>query len=56
MITDTIGIFQVFNDSFLVSLYTQDWKKSVFIPTPKKGNAKDAQTTAQLHSSHTLVK
>ena len=33
-----------------------DWKRSVFIPFPKKGNAKDAQTTAQLHSSHTLVK
>ena len=34
----------------------QDWKRSVFIPTPKKGNAKNAPTTAQLHSSHTLVK
>ena len=31
-------------------------EKSVFIPIPKKGNRKDAQTTAQLHSSHTLVK
>ena len=30
-------------------------EKSVFIPIPKKGNRKDAQTTAQLHSSHTLV-
>ena len=28
------------------------WKKSVFIPIPKKGNAKNAQTSAQLHSSH----
>ena len=36
--------------------WPQDWKGSVFIPIPKKGNAKDAQTTAQLHSSHTLVK
>ena len=34
----------------------QDWKRSVFIPIPKKGNAKNAQTTAPLHSSHTLVK
>ena len=32
------------------------WKRSVFIPIPKKGNAKDAQTTAQLHSHHMLVK
>ena len=29
----------------------QDWKRSVFIPIPK-----NAQTTTQLHSSHTLVK
>jgi len=34
----------------------QDQKRSVFIPIPKKGNAKNAQTTAQLHSSHMLVK
>ena len=31
--------------------WPQDWKRSVFIPIPKK-----AQTTAHLHSSHTLVK
>ena len=31
--------------------WPQDWKRSVFIPMPK-----NAQTTAQLHSSHTLVK
>ena len=36
--------------------WPQDWKRSVFIPIPKKGNAKEAQTTTQLHSSHTLVK
>ena len=34
--------------------WPQDWKRSVFIPIPKKD--KNAQTTAQLHSSHTLVK
>ena len=33
--------------------WPQDWKRSVFIPIPKKGNAKNAQTTAQLHSSYT---
>ena len=33
-----------------------DWKKSVFIPIPKKGKAKNAQTTAQLHSFYTLEK
>ena len=36
--------------------WPQDWKSSVFIPNPKKGSAKKAQTTAQLHSSHKLVK
>ena len=32
------------------------WKRPVFIPIPKKGNAKNAQTTTQLYSSYTLVK
>ena len=36
--------------------WPQDWERSVFIPIPKKGNPKNAQTTAQLHSSHTLVR
>ena len=36
--------------------WPQDWKRSVFIPIPKKGNAKNAQTTTQLNSSHTLAK
>ena len=31
--------------------WSQDWKRSVFIPIPK-----NAPTTAQLHSSHMQVK
>ena len=31
------------------------WKRSVFIPIPKKKMPKNVQTTAQLHSSHVLV-
>ena len=31
--------------------WPRDWKRSVFIPIPK-----NAQTTTQWHSSHTLVK
>ena len=27
--------------------WPQDWKRSVFIPTPKKGNAKNVQITPQ---------
>ena len=30
--------------------WPQDWKRSVFIPIPKIGLPKNAQTTAQLHS------
>ena len=36
--------------------WPQDWKRSVFIPIPKKGNAKECSTTTQLHSSHMLAK
>ena len=36
--------------------WPQDLKRSVFIPIPKKGNAKNAQTIIQLHSSHMLAK
>ena len=36
--------------------WPQDWKRSIFIPIPKKGNAKECSATAQLHPSHTLAK
>ena len=36
--------------------WPQDWKRSVFIPIPKKGNAKEYSNNAQLHSSHMLAK
>ena len=36
--------------------WPQDWKRSVFIPIPKKGNPKKVQITTQLHSSHALAK
>ena len=63
-----VELFQILKDDAVQVLHSrcqqiwktqqwpQDWKRSVFIPIPKKGNAKNAQTTAQLHSSHTLVK
>ena len=35
--------------------WPQDWKRSIFIPV-SKAMPKKAQTTTQLHSSHTLVK
>ena len=63
-----VELFQILKDDamkVLHSIYQQmkktqqwpeGWKRSVFIPVPKKGNAKEAQTTAQLHSSHMLAK
>ena len=36
--------------------WPQDWKRSVFIPIPKKAMPNNVPTTTQLHSSHTLVK
>ena len=36
--------------------WLQDWKRSVFIPIPRKTMPKNAQTTPQLYSSHMLVK
>ena len=36
--------------------WPQDWKRSVFIPVRKKAMPKNAQSTAQLHSSHMLAK
>ena len=36
--------------------WPQDWKRSVFIPIPQKGNAKNVQTTIQLHSFPMIVR
>ena len=59
--------FQILKDDAVKVLYSvcqqiwktqqwpQDWKRSVFIPTPKKGNAKECSIT-HLHSSHMLTK
>ena len=56
-------LFQILKDDALKVLHSicqqiwktqqwpQDWKRSVFIPIPKK-----VQNTAQLHSSHMLAK
>ena len=67
-----VELFQILKDDAVKMLHSicqkiwktqqwlQDWKRSVFIPVPKKGNAKNAQTTTQsrfhlLHSSPMLV-
>ena len=52
-----VELFQILNDDALKVLHSrcqqlwkaqqwpQDWKRSVFIPIPKKGNTKNVQTT-----------
>ena len=63
-----VELFQILKDDAVKVLHSigqqiwktqqwpQDWKRSVFIPIQRKAMPKNAQTTAQLHSSHTLVK
>ena len=63
-----VELFQILKDDAVKELHSicqqiwktqqwpQDWKMSVFIPIPKKCNAKEGSTTAQLHSSNTRVK
>ena len=63
-----VKLFQILKDDSLKVLHSicqeiwkiqqwpQDWKRSVFIPIPQKRQCpKNAQSTTQLHSSHTLV-
>ena len=63
-----VELFQILKDDAVKVLHSicqqiwktqqwpQDWKRSVFIPISKKAMPKNAQTTAQLHSSHMQVK
>ena len=63
-----VELFQILKDDAVKVLHSicqqiwktqqwpQDWKRSVFTPIPKKkAMPKNAQTIAQLHSSHILV-
>ena len=36
--------------------WPQDWKRSIFIKSQRRAMRKNVQTTAQLHSSHTLAR
>ena len=63
-----VELFQIVKDDTVKVLHSicqqiwktqqwpQDWKRSVFFQSQRKAMPKNAQTTAQLHSSHTLVK
>ena len=49
-------LHSIFQQIWKTQQWPQDWKRSVFITVPKKGNAKDVQTTAQLHLPDMLAK
>ena len=63
-----VELFQILKDNAVKALHSicqqiwitqqwpQDWKRSVFIPIPKKGNAKECSNYHTRHSSNTLVK
>ena len=63
-----VQLFQILKDDAVKVLHSicqqiwktqqwpQDWKRSVSFQSQRKAMPKNAQTTAQLHSSHTLVK
>ena len=54
--TEIILLFLRLHPSIAFWTLFLDWKRSVLISIPKKGNAKNVQTTAQLPSCHTLAK
>ena len=61
-------LFQILKDNAVKVLHSicqknektqqwpQDWKRSVFTPIPKKGNAKGSTNYHKLHSFHTLAR
>ena len=63
-----VELFQILKDDTVKVLHSicqqiwktqqwpQDWKRSVSFQSQRKAMPKNAQTTSQLHSSHTLVK
>ena len=64
----SVELFQILNDDAVKVLHSicqqiwktqqwpQDWKRSVFIPTPKKGNAKECSNTIALISHASKVR
>ena len=63
-----VELFQILKDNAVKVLHSvcqqiwktqqwpQDWKRSVFIPIPRKAMPKNAETSSHLHSSHRLGK
>ena len=63
-----VELFQILKDNAVKVLHSicqqiwetqqwpQDWKRAVFIPIPKKDNAKECSNTTELYSFHMLAK
>ena len=55
-------LHSIYQQIWKTQQWPQDWTRSIFIPIPKKGNAKECSNyctialISQLHSSHTLAK
>ena len=49
-------LYSICQQIWKTQLWPQDWKRSAFIPSQRKAILKNVETTAQLHSSHTLAK
>ena len=53
---DVVKLLQsIYQQIWKTQQWPQDWKRSVFVLIPEKGNARDVQTTTQLHSFHMLA-
>ena len=64
----TVELFQVLKDDAVKVLHSkcqqiwktqqwpQDWKRSVFIPIPKRAISKNVQVTTQVHSFNMLLR
>ena len=62
-----VELFQILKDDAVKVLHSicqqiwktqqwpRDWKRSVFIPMPRRAMSQKVQTTAQLHSFHMLA-
>ena len=53
---DVVKVSSIHQQIWNTQQWPQDWKRSVFIPIAKKTRPKSVQTTAQMHSCHTLTK
>ena len=49
-------LHSIYQQIWKAKQWPQDWKKSVFIPITKKGNAKVCSNCCKLHSFHMLAK